>query len=67
MSSNEIILSIGIIGLVVVFVGSIVWVYRDARDRGKPGLLAALFVILFGWPVSLLAWLLFRPAEIINR
>jgi hypothetical protein len=53
-------LFVGLLGL-VLYVGSIIWAYRDAERRGKPGWLVALLVALLSWPLSLVVWLLFRP------
>ncbi|NEQ24619.1 MAG: hypothetical protein F6K28_37040 [Microcoleus sp. SIO2G3] len=51
--------------IVVLFLGSfwwsLTWVYADAEERGKPGWLVVLIVLFFGWPLSLLLWLVFRP------
>jgi hypothetical protein len=47
--------------VLVAYVGSIIWAYRDAERRGKPGWLVALLVALLSWPLSLVVWLLFRP------
>ncbi len=44
-----------------VYLASIVLVFFDGRKRGKSGLLTAIFVALAFWPISLVAWLLFRP------
>ena len=57
----------GLIGIVLgivllaLYIWSIVWAYRDANSRGKPGWLVALLVALLSWPVGLLVWLIFRP------
>lgn len=48
--------------LVVAWLASVGWAYFDARDRGKPGWLVAMLVLLSPWPAGLLAWLVFRPA-----
>ena len=53
---------VGIV-LLVLYIWSIVWAYRDANDRGKPGWLVALLVALLSWPVGLVVWLLFRPTH----
>lgn len=53
-------LVVGLVGL-IVYIGSIIWAYRDAERRGKPGWLVALLVALLSWPLSLLVWVLFRP------
>lgn len=47
-----------ILGLLI---WSLVWVYNDAKMRGKPGWLIVLLVLLLDWPISLLVWLAFRP------
>jgi hypothetical protein len=44
-----------------LLVWSLVWVCRDANERGKPGWLVALLCFLFSWPMSLVMWLVFRP------
>lgn len=59
---------LGIIGLfiglliLVLYIWSIVWVYRDAERRSKPGWLVALLVALLSWPIGLLIWFIFRPS-----
>jgi hypothetical protein len=52
-----------IIGLVllVLYCWSVVWAYKDANRRGKPGWLVAILVALMSWPLGLVLWLLFRP------
>ncbi|WP_162425929.1 hypothetical protein [Pontibacter pudoricolor] len=52
-----------IIGLVllVFYIWSVVWAYKDANRRGKPGWLVAVLVALLSWPLGLVLWLLFRP------
>jgi hypothetical protein len=47
--------------LVFSYVASIVWVYRDATDRGKPGALVAILAAVLAWPMSLLVWIALRP------
>jgi hypothetical protein len=51
-----------IIGLIffAIYIYSIVWVYRDANQRGKSGILVALLVALISWPIGLVVWLLVR-------
>ncbi len=51
---------IGIITLIIYF-WSIVWTYKDAEKRGRPGWLVALLVAIISWPLSLFVWLLIRP------
>ena len=47
--------------ILTLFVYSIVWAYRDAEARGKPGILVGLVVALVQWPGGLILWLVFRP------
>ena len=42
-------------------IASLVWLYRDAQKRNKYGLVAILFVLLTGWPVSFIWWFWLRP------
>jgi uncharacterized membrane protein YozB (DUF420 family) len=50
-----------IMSAMVLLAASLVWVYRDAEERHKSGILVALLVLLLNWPISLLLWLVFRP------
>jgi len=50
--------------IIVVFgllVWSLIWAYKDAEKRGKPGWLVVLLLLFMNWPFSLLIWLVFRP------
>lgn len=47
-----------ILGLLI---WSLIWVYKDAEKRGKPGWIVLLMVLLLNWPISLLVWIVFRP------
>lgn len=49
------------IAFLCLYVYSIMWAYRDAEARGKPGWLVALIVALVQWPGGLILWLVFRP------
>jgi hypothetical protein len=53
----------GVLGLVliVLYLGSIVWAFRDAQAREKSGCLSALLVAFPCWPLGLIAWLALRP------
>lgn len=65
---EEFFLGLGIFGIFlgliifVVYLWSIVWAYKDAERRGKPGWLIALVVAFLAWPVGLLLWILIRPS-----
>jgi hypothetical protein len=58
---------VGLVGLILVaamfilYCWSIVWAYKDAPRRGKPGWLVAIMVALLAWPLGIVVWLLFRP------
>ena len=58
---------LAVIGIVGLYVWSIVWAYGDAVARGKSGILVALLVALVSWPGGWLAWLVFRPNERVFR
>jgi hypothetical protein len=62
---EELIWILFIIPLVLVLLGlliwSLIWVYGDAKKRGKPGWAVVLLVLLLEWPISLLLWIVFRP------
>jgi hypothetical protein len=44
-----------------LLIWSLIWAYKDAEKRGKPGWLVLLLVLFMNWPMSLLIWLVFRP------
>ena len=64
---GEFFLGLGIIGMIlglillVIYIWSIIWSYKDAESRGKPGWLVAIIVAFLAWPLGLLVWLLVRP------
>lgn len=45
----------------LLFLASVIWIYRDAKSRGKPGVLVAVLAAVLVWPVSLLVWIALRP------
>lgn len=47
----------------VIYVGSVIWAFAEAQNRGKSGCLVALLVLLLVWPVGLIIWLLIRPSR----
>ena len=47
----------------IVYIGTVIWSFADARQRGKSGCLVALLVLLLVWPVGLIIWLLIRPDQ----
>lgn len=63
----EIFFGLGLITLVIIFVGfilyiwSIIWAYRDAEQRRRSGLLIAILVAFVPWPLGLIIWLFIRP------
>jgi len=60
---------VALLALLAIYPASIVWAYRDARSRGKSGMALALLVALspflafIAWPLSMLAWIVFRPEK----
>ena len=50
------------IAFVYFFARSIAWVHHDAVQRNKDGVMAALFILLTGWPASFIWWFWLRPA-----
>jgi len=44
----------------VLWITSLVWVYRDAELRENNAALAVLLVLFVAWPLSLIIWLLVR-------
>lgn len=52
--------------LIISFIWSLVWVYRDAYQRGKSGLVIVLLAAL-SWPIGLLLWMAARPPQRILR
>ena len=63
MEGAFIVFFLTLMGIVVLglLIASLVWAYRDAEMRGKPGWLVVLVILFMNWPFSLLLWLLFRP------
>ncbi len=53
-------------GVLILYLWSGVWVYRDAEKRGKPPWLVTLLVLLLSWPLSLALWVLLRPRPRFN-
>ena len=49
------------LGLLALYIASIIWAFADGEARGKSGCLVALLVAVLSWPVGLLVWLVFRP------
>ncbi len=49
--------------VLALFIWSVIWAYRDAERRGKPGCLVALLVFWLTWPLGLILWLLIRPQD----
>ncbi len=50
-----------IIAVAALFIGTLIWVFRDAERRGRGGCIALLFLFSAGWPFSILWWLWLRP------
>ena len=69
MSGDEFssILVIGSILFMIVFlvlwIGSMIWVYQDAEKLGKTGCIW-LLLLWFTWPIGLIAYLILRNQEV---
>lgn len=50
--------------MMVLYVVSLVWVYKDSEKRGKTGCLWIL-IIFFTWPFGLIAYFLLRDQEVV--
>ncbi len=44
-----------------LFIWSLIWLYKDAENRGKSGCLVIFLVLICSWPVSILLWIVSRP------
>lgn len=53
-----------VVTLIILYLWSIVWSFRDATLRGKNGFAVATLVALFAWPFGLLFWTIIRPEDI---
>jgi hypothetical protein len=47
----------------VLWIGSLIWVYQDAEKRGKSGCIW-LLLLWFTWPFGLIAYLVVRDKEV---
>jgi hypothetical protein len=47
----------------VLWIGSLIWVYQDAEKRGKSGCIW-LLLLWFTWPFGLIAYLVVRDQEV---
>lgn len=53
-----------VVGLIALYLWSIIWSYNDANRRGKNGMAVALLVALLSWPIGLLLWSIIRPENV---
>ena len=51
------------IGVLILWPVNVVWAFRDARKRGRSGLLVAFFVSST-FPMGVLYWLIARPDKL---
>ena len=56
-----------VLAIAAVWIWSGVWAARDATNRGKPGVIVALLVMLVSWPLSILVWIVLRPENLRPR
>jgi len=52
-----------LVGGFVLYIWSLIFVYRDAEARGLMPLLPVVLVALAAFPLSFIAWLLLRPEK----
>src|SRR6187397_1254443 len=50
-----------LLGIIAASVYSLMWIFRDAEQRRKNGFIAIIFILMTGWPLSLVWWLWLRP------
>ena len=50
VNGPAIIVMLSVMASFVLFFGSLVWVWQDARNRNKSGFVALVFILLTGWP-----------------
>ncbi|MBK7202232.1 hypothetical protein [Candidatus Amarolinea dominans] len=51
-----------VIPIVAVYVWMILWIRKDAAQRGQSGCMPIALVLIFG-PIGLVIWLLMRPKD----
>ncbi len=56
-----ILIAFGALVYLGLYIGSLLWLYEDARRRGSAGWALVALIGLFFWPVGLFIWLLVRP------
>ena len=49
--------------MLILYIASLFWVYKDSEKRGKTGCLWVL-IIFFTWPFGLIAYILLRDQEV---
>src|SRR5437867_6618020 len=49
--------------IVALFSWSLAWAFRDAKIRGRTPWLCILFIVVAGWPFSVLWWRWLRPRK----
>lgn len=49
--------------MMILYIGSLVWVYNDSEKHGKTGCLW-LLLVFFTWPFGLIAYYLLRDREV---
>jgi hypothetical protein len=47
----------------LLYIGSLIWVFTDSQSRGKTGCIW-LLLVLFTWPVGLIAYFVVRDQEV---
>jgi hypothetical protein len=60
-ATSDVIIVATLVVFSTIFLSSLIWVFFDARNRRKSGLIALLFIVITGWPMSFIWWLWLRP------
>jgi hypothetical protein len=60
-ATSDIILVAMLSAFSTILLSSLIWVFFDARNRRKSGLIALLFIVITGWPLSFIWWLWLTP------
>jgi hypothetical protein len=47
----------------LLYIGSLIWVFTDSQNRGKTGCIW-LLLVLFTWPIGLIAYFVVRDQEV---
>jgi len=61
LEGSEVFVDSTLLFIAITYVTSLIWVWQDARQRGKSGFVTLLFILITGWPASFIWWFWLRP------